>query len=272
MTEATESYRPPPRAYRSLALGALRGITAYRLQFFMSSLSTVFLLLTMLYLWRTILASGAQAGFSWPQMKAYLLVAFVANTVVSMSTDYRMASRIRDGMVAIDLTRPISYQLARLAEASGCAVFEYGTSILFVLVAMLVFGGVALPGGLHASLFVVSLFLVLPLKFTIVYSTTLLCFWTQNYMGINWARTAITNLMSGALIPLAFFPGWLRTLGEVLPFQGLAYTPAMLFLDRFSDRDALLAVTVQLGWAMGLWLLASLAWRKASRRLTVQGG
>ena len=268
----TRTYRPPPRAYRSIALAALRGITAYRLAFVMSSLGTVFLLLTMLYLWRTILASGAQAGFSWPQMKAYLLVAFVANTVVSTSSDYRMASRIRDGMVAIDLTRPISYQLARFAEASGYAIFEYASSILFILVAMLVFGGVTLPTGLHAALFVLSLLLVLPLKFAVVYSTTLLCFWTQNYMGINWARTAITNLMSGALIPLAFFPAWLKALGEALPFQCLAYTPAMLFLGRFSDAGALLAVAVQVGWTIVLWLLASLAWGRASRRLTVQGG
>ncbi len=270
--QAPTGYRPPLKAYRSLSAAAFRGLFAYRLQFFLASFGTVFLLLTMLYLWRTILATGSQAGFSWPQMKAYIMVAFVANAVVSYSTDYRMAGRIQDGMVAIDLTRPISYQKARFAEASGYALFEYASSVVFVLLATLIFGGVSPPHGLHLVLFLISIVLVMPLKFSLVYSSALLCFWTQNYMGINWARTAITNLLSGALIPLQFFPGWLKVAGQALPFQGMAYTPAMLFLGRFSDRNAVLAVCVQVAWTVVLWLAAAGAWRAASRRLTVHGG
>jgi ABC-2 type transport system permease protein len=151
-------------------------------------------------------------------------------------------------------------------------VFEYATCTLLVLIALLVFGGVPVPHGLHLLLFIVSIALVMPLKFSVVYATTLLCFWTQNYMGINWARLAITNLMSGALIPLQFFPGWLHLLGQVLPFQGMAFTPAMLYLDRYSVRNAFLAVLVQLAWTVALWFGSALAWRAASRRLTVHGG
>ncbi|MEP7055816.1 MAG: ABC-2 family transporter protein [Actinomycetota bacterium] len=268
----SNAYRPPWRAYRALSSTALKSVLAYRFQFFMALMGNTFLVLTMLYLWRTILASGAQAGFSWPQMKAYLLVSFVANTIVSGLTEWRMAARIRDGMVAIDLTKPIDYQRARFAEAVGFAAFEYFTGTVLVLIALLVFGGVPVPHGLHLLLFAVSIVLVLPLRFSLVYATALLCFWTQNYMGINWARLAITNLMSGALVPLPFFPGWLQLLGKALPFQGMAYTPAMLYLDRFSNRDAVLAVLVQLAWSIALWFGAAAAWRAASRRLTVHGG
>lgn len=263
---------PALRAYRSLSTTALKSLLAYRLQFFMALLGNSFLMLTMLYLWRTILASGAQAGFSWPQMKAYLLVAFVCNSVVSGYTEWRMAARIRDGMVAIDLTKPIDYQRARYAEALGFSVFEYFSALLLVLVALTVFGGVPVPHGMHLLLFLISMLLLLPLKFSVAYATALLCFWTQNYMGISWARAAVTNLMSGALIPLQFFPGWLEVIAKVLPFQSMAYTPAMLYLDRFSVRDALLAVLVQLIWVVALWFGAAAAWRAASRRLTVHGG
>lgn len=266
------AYKPPLRAYRALSATALKSVLAYRFQFFMGMLGSTFLLLTMLYLWRTILANGAQAGFSWPQMKAYLLVAFVANSVVSFYTDWRMAVRIRDGLVAVDLTKPIDYQRARFAEALGFAAFEYASGTMLVLLALLFFGGVPVPHGVHLVLFLVSMLLVMPLKFSIVYATALLCFWTHNYMGINWARLAITNLMSGVIIPLAFFPGWLHSLASVLPFQGMAYTPAILFLDRLSVRGAVVAVLVQLGWTIALWFAAAAAWRAASRRLTVHGG
>lgn len=269
---AVPAYRPPFRAYRSLAGAALKAVLAYRVQFFMVLLGHVFLVLTMLYLWRAILAAGPQDGFTWPQLKAYLLIAFLASNVVSGYTEWRMASRIRDGMVAIDLTKPLDYQRARFAEAVGFAAFEYVSALGVVACAMVLFGSMQAPSGIHAVLFLISLALVLPLKFALIYATTLLCFWTQNYMGINWARQAITHLMSGALIPLQFFPDWLRGAAHVLPFQGIAYTPAMVYLERYSVRGALLAVLVQLAWVVALWLGASAAWRAASRRLTVHGG
>ena len=118
------------RAYRALAAAAFKSLIAYRLQFFLGLLGSIFALLSLLYLWRTILSGNRTlVGFSWPQMKAYLLVAYLANTVVSMYTDYRMAVRIREGLVAIDLTKPIDYQRARFAEALGFAAFEVPASL-----------------------------------------------------------------------------------------------------------------------------------------------
>ncbi len=261
------------RAYRALLVAAFRSLLAYRMQFLMGTLASVFALLSMLYLWRTIIAGGfSPVGFSWPQMKAYLLVAFLANTVVSMSTDYRMAGRIRDGMVAIDLTKPVDYQRARFAEALGFACFEVMVGVIVGVVAVAAFGGVPVPPAPMLMAFLFSAALVVPLKFSLVYITGLACFWTQNYMGIHWARLALMQLFSGALVPLALFPDWLRWTAEALPFQGMVYTPALIFLNELDGRELLLRLGVQLGWVIALWYGARLAWRSASKRLTVHGG
>ncbi len=261
------------RAYRALVVAAFRSLLAYRMQFLLGTLASVFALLSMLYLWRTIIEGGfAPAGFSWPQIKAYLLVAFLANTVVSMSTDYRMASRIRDGMVAIDLTKPVDYQRARFAEALGYALFEVIIAVIVAVAALAAFGGVPLPPPPMLAAFLLSAALVVPLKFSLVYITGLACFWTHNYMGIHWARLALMQLFSGALVPLALFPAWLRWTAEVLPFQGMVYTPALIFLDELHGRELWLRLGVQLGWVIALWYGARLAWRAASKRLTVHGG
>ena len=63
-----------------------------------------------------------------------------------------------------------------------------------------------------------SMLLLIPLKFLIVYACGLLCFWTQNFIGVQWARLAIVNLLSGALVPLAYLPHWLGTLAAWSPF------------------------------------------------------
>ncbi|MFI8802616.1 ABC transporter permease [Micromonospora chalcea] len=251
---------------------ALKSLLAYQTSFLFGMLASAFGVLSMLYLWRSALAAGPRQGFDWPQMKAYLLVAFVVGSLVSSYTDYRMANRIQQGDVAMDLVRPVDYQWSRLAESVGFAVYEAGTAIVVVLAAAAIFGGMPPPDRDTLPLFILSALLVLPLRFGIVYLSGLLVFWTQNYVGVQAARIALITLFSGALVPLAFLPEWMRVIATYLPFVGMASTPALLYTGSLEGSDATTAVLVQAAWAVVLWWLARLMWSAAARKLTVHGG
>jgi len=183
-----------------------------------------------------------------------------------------MAFRILDGDVALDLVKPVDYQKARLAESLGGLWIELLLIGVVVGATLALTGGVDTPPGPALALFTVSMLLLVPLKFLIVYVSTLACFWTQNFMGVQWARLAVVNLFSGALIPLVYLPHWLATAAQWSPFAGLTSTPALIFLGRLGVREGLLFVGVQLGWVLVLWFGARLVWRSALRRLTVNGG
>lgn len=277
-TAATGQPLPPVtrlrrlRAYRSMARTTLKSLVAYQTSFLFGMFAAAFGALSMLYLWRSVLASGPRHGFDWPHMKAYLLVAFVAGSLVSNYTDYRMANRIRQGDVALDLVRPVDYQWARFAESAGSALYEAGTALVVAAAAGAAFGGIPAPAAGAWGPFVLSMLLVMPLRFGIVYMSGLLVFWTQNYVGVQAGRTALITLFSGALVPLAFLPSWLRTAATCLPFAGMASTPASLYSGSLHGDAALRAVLVQAFWSLGLWWLARLMWRGACRKLTVHGG
>ena len=260
------------RSYRALIRATARAALAYRLNLLLGLGAVLVQLIALLAVWRVILAQSPVNGFTWPQMRAYLLVAFAAGTVVSLMGDFRMAFRILDGDVALDLVKPVDYQKARLAEAIGGLWIEIVLIGVVVGVTLAVTGGVDVPAGPALALFAVSMLLLVPLKFLIVYVSTLTCFWTQNFMGVQWARLAVMNLFSGALIPLAFMPGWLATVAQWSPFAGLTSTPALIFLGRVDGRLGLQLVAVQLGWVVVLWFCARLVWRAGLRRLTVNGG
>jgi len=271
--DAGRTVNVPFRAYRRLALAALRSLTAYPMSFAFSMLASAFSALAMLYLWRAVLSNGrASSGFDWPHMKAYLLVTFVANSLVSAYTDYQMCLRIRQGDIAMDLIRPLDYQRARFAEACGFGLYEAGAGIGAVAVAMLIFGGLPAPSLRSFGLFLLSAVFVLPLRFGIVYTSGLVTFWTQNYVGVQAARIALVTFLSGSLVPLAFFPGWLRVIAGAAPFAGMASTPALIFGGQLQGAAALRAVGVQAVWTVALWLLARAFWLRASRQLTVNGG
>ncbi|RZS82844.1 ABC-2 type transport system permease protein [Motilibacter rhizosphaerae] len=260
-------------AYRGLARAALRSLVAYQGAFLFGLLASVFSALAMLYLWRAVLASSPAAhGFDWPHMRAYLLAAFVAGSLASSWVDYRLAFRIQRGDVGLDLVRPVDYQRARFAEAVGFGAYELGTGLVVAGVAALAFGGVPAPPLGSLPLLLLSALLVLPLRFGLVYASAMAVFWTQNYVGVQAGRLALVSLFSGALVPLAFLPDWLRLLAAVLPFAGMASTPALLFSGQLQGAEAGAAVAVQAAWTVGLWYGTRGLWRAASRQLTVHGG
>jgi viologen exporter family transport system permease protein len=261
------------KRYLALAKVAARAVTTYRMNFVLGQFALIFQLLAMLAIWRVLLASGhSVGGFDWPQMKAYLMVGFCSGVLVSMYADFRMAGRIRDGTVALDLTKPLDFQTARFAETLGGVWAEVVTAVIVCATVLLITGGIPVPGPQGAALFALSMLAVVPLKFLIVYAFCLACFYTQNYLGVYWARLAIVSLLSGALIPLSFYPGWLQGLAAVMPFASLASTPALIYLDRVDIGEALLLIGTQLAWVAVLWLATRVLFRGAVRQFTVHGG
>jgi ABC-2 type transport system permease protein len=261
--------------YLSFARTSL-GITfVYRAGFFVNMIGTIFYVVAMFYLWQTIFLGSPTAlgGFTWPEMKAYLLVAFVLNTCLMWYQEWVMGDDIRQGVIAIDLARPIDFQATRFARAVGPVPFEFTSAVVVAAIVAYVFGGIALPADqAHLGLFLASAVLATLIKFGIVYCVSMLAFWTTGTEGISVARTAVQNIFSGALIPLVFFPDWLRAIAAVLPFQGMISTPALTYLGKLDGPTTALMLAVQAGWAIGLIVLGRLAWRRAQRVVTINGG
>jgi ABC-2 type transport system permease protein len=261
------------RAYRSLARAAARSILTYRLGFLLGLFGLLFQLLAMLSIWRVLLRSGASiGGFTWPEMKAYLLIAYGSSALAGGFTDRRLGHRIRDGMVAVDLVKPVDFQRARFAETVGGAGIELLSTAVVVVTVVVATGGVAAPRPYQGGLFVLSALFVLPLNFCLIYLTALVCFWTQNIMGVSMARWAVTSLFSGALVPLSFLPGWLQAIASVLPFASVTYHPALIYLGRATGGEAWKLLAIQAFWVTALWIGARLVWHRAVRQLTVHGG
>jgi ABC-2 type transport system permease protein len=259
--------------YLALARASWRALTTYRLGFVLGLFGQVFQMVALLAVWRVLLREGhGFGGYGWAQIKAYLLVAFGTGALMSTFGDWGMANRIRSGMVALDLTRPVDYQGAQLASAAGRIGAELVATGVVALGVVALTGSVATPEPGQAVLFAASVLLVIPIKFSIVYLSTMLCFWTENYNGVIWLRTGVANLMSGALVPLSFFPGWLHSTALALPFASTTSSPALIYLGQAHGAGAARLLAIQLVWAVALIFGSRLVWRWAIRQLTVHGG
>lgn len=260
--------------YVALGSATLQQRLAQRRVFYMSLAGQTIGLLALYFVWHTLFASrGNLGGLTWSQMQTYLLLTFCANAVLGFHSELMMSARILDGSVAIDLLKPLDYQTARFTEIVATALIEGACAIAVTVAASLALGCKILPTDFaHGVLALISFALGIWIKFGIVYIAGLACFWTTNGWGISWAQMAISQLFSGALAPLPLLPDWLRTLASWLPFQGMIYTPIMIFLGQFDLAGSVRAIGFQVLWGAGLWFLARSCGGIMMRRVTIHGG
>jgi ABC-2 type transport system permease protein len=264
----------PRQKYVSLALASVQRAIAYRMTTLNNLIAGLVWVFVLYYLWQSVFAANPRVGdFDWDRMRTYILVSYAVNALLSFYSEARIVNAIRYGDVALDLIRPLDFLAAQLAQAIGAAVVEGLLSATFALLIGIFVLHVAPPvSGLATILFLLSVGLGFLVKFLLGYLTALLCFWTMNGLGLMWARQAVTNIFSGAVVPLALFPEPLRTLAFALPFQAVINTPLAIYLGDFGNGGVAEALVVQGVWALVLWLLARWLWGPCTRSLRIQGG
>jgi len=183
-----------------------------------------------------------------------------------------LALRIRDGSIATDLSRPLDPQRYWLAFDLGRAPYHLlFRGVLPFLVGAVVFR-LHYPSPLDALAFVASLTfaVVVSLGFRFLYNAA--AFWLLDIRGVTTVAITINLFLSGMVMPLGFFPDWLRSFAHALPFAAILQTPVDIWLGKHDGANLAGALALQLLWAVILLGLGRLALRGGSRRLVVQGG
>jgi len=225
------------------------------------------------YIWKVIYTTGDNQileGFSLKEMVAYIVLSFGVIQAINNGTIWNIAMDIREGNIIMNMIKPINYHLRIYFQEMGYVIFISST-VLLPIVLSLVFifktGTV-----LSLILFTISLFLGVLVSFLFDFLFGMLAFYIKNLWGIGFGKNALVRLLSGALIPLAFFPESVQKVFEFLPFKAMVYGPIMIFLGKYNSTELISIYMNQLFWIALLALFNYLTWQKALSRLTVQGG
>jgi len=183
-----------------------------------------------------------------------------------------LRERIREGSVVFDLVRPVGFVPQLVAQLVG----TLGGALLIIVIALPVValaGSLSLPAGAQAAgMFAVSLLCAYGIAGLLSMMLSMVAFWTLEIDGLTMLYVLVASFLSGALVPVAVFPGALRTVVEWLPFQATTYVPASIYVGSLAGSEAWRAIGLQLAWVVILGLAAALMWRRAMRRVVVQGG
>ncbi len=273
----TASALAAARPYFAFARTSFLNILAYRARYFVGILTYFFNATVWYYIWRALFhekgEGAALGGFTFPQMLTYVATGWALRSFYFNEVDREIASQVREGRLAMTLIKPVDVQAMTLSQALGESAFRL---VLFTLPIGLLLGLVypilppASPAafGLYLLSGVLSAFLVGAINFCV----GLVAIRTTSILGVLRAKYLVLELLSGLLVPVAFFPEPVRKVLVWLPFLHMNDTPGRLWLGLATGADAARALALQAGWTLALLLLGRVLWKATARRIEVQGG
>ena len=264
------------KKYLTLTKAGIMESLQFRLGTFVMAVGNLLYLIVVYYLWKAIYASSGSDvvnGMTFSDTLIYLVLATALFNFMEMYTVWEMGRGIQSGKIVLELLKPMEYRNYLFWTYSGQFVTNFFFTFLptFIVVAVVTHGAIHL--GLNLLFFVISVIIAISLNYSINFIVGTICVYTESIWGINIMKQVIVMLLSGATIPLAFFPETLRKITYYLPFQSIYNAPLSILLNASPEpKEIITTIGTQLIWCIAMLLLSKLFWKVSLRQITVNGG
>jgi ABC-2 type transport system permease protein len=233
-------------------------------------------LIVVYFLWKAIYASAGTDvvnGMTFSDTLVYLVLATALFNFMEMYAVWQMGRDIQSGKIVLDLLKPMEYRRYLFWSFTGTFIMQFLFTFLptFIVVAVVTHG--AIPLGINLLYFIISVILAVSINYSIDFFVGTICLYTESIWGINIMKQVIVLLLSGATIPIAFFPEPLKSIVYYLPFQSIYNAPLSLLLDAHPSANSVLTTLgMQLFWCVAMLVISKAFWKASLRQITVNGG
>lgn len=250
----------------------------YRADFFFATIFRFLPLITTFLLWNAVYASAKErelSGFTLETMTAYLLLVQISRMFSSMpGLASGLARDIRDGNLKKYLLQPIDLIAYLLAYRGAHKMAYIATSALPYAILFFFFREV-FPGWPDLGtflLYTLSLLLSFLIGFFFELCVGLAGFWLLEVSSFIYIIGTLNFFVSGHMFPLDLLDPRVVAVLKYLPFQYLAYFPAMVFLRLKTGAELLEGLAIEACWALALLLAAKYLYRRGLSHYSAYGG
>nr|WP_209068285.1 ABC-2 family transporter protein [Arthrobacter pigmenti] len=218
-------------------------------------------------------AGGSIGGYSPVEAATYVWLGQALLGPIGLFGSAELSRRVKSGDVTVDLLRSVNLIGSYWAQDLGRAVFDFLPRGVPPLVVGALVTGLSLPTSFGPyALGFLSILAAISLTFMGFFIMNLLSFWVVEIRGFWMLYMVLMNLLSGFLVPVSWFPGWLADFARATPFPSMLQTPVDILAGRVDGGESVLLVAIQLLWLAALLAVAHFMVRFGSRKLVIQGG
>lgn len=221
-------------------------------------------------IWRFVYAGGnaeSVALYTLEEMYLYYVAVLALNRLNNAyDLIVRVSGHVHEGQLEGIFIKPVSYFQYNLFLFLGGGILYYIPVLMIATYALLTGGsGVGALGFILFS--IVNIFFCFLLGFLISLST----FWlTRPDMALSF-QVVMASVMGGTLLPISYWPDYLKPLMQYNPFRLIISGPAE-FLLRPSNELAIELLALYVGWFVVMLFLSRVVFRIASDKYSGAGG
>lgn len=190
--------------------------------------------------------------------------------------DKEILNLIKKGNIAYELCRPQDLYFMWYFKILGERLSNVVLRFLPVMIIALLLPSpynldltITIP---RLLLFLISLILSSILVVAIITLFHIICLYTLDEKGIVNMFMVITDILSGLVIPIPFFPDFLQKICKILPFSYVSDFPFRLYVGNVSLNNGLEGIVIQLIWIIILFIIGKILMNNALKKTVVQGG
>ena len=236
---------------------------------------TSFLLsMTTMELWSVIMrTSDNSSAIEGINTIKYMLLASSLTMMIDATPGDEITSRIVSGSISRDLLYPVSLPLIILGKSIGKVIATFMLNVVPIFMVLSLMYNISWTSSLSSLLLAIFYWLIgYLIYFMLNLQIDMISFWWQETFYFHYTKEAVYAFLSGALIPLWYYPDWLKSIVNLLPFKNIMYVPIATYLETVSAEE--------MKWNclnMGIWffvflIITCLIWNIGVKKTVSNGG
>ena len=187
-----------------------------------------------------------------------------------------ISDAIVGGQISYELVRPMDlygrWFCQAVANRTARAALRCSPILLVAAFLPEPYGLKPPPGLTELMLFVVSGALALGVVVAFGMLMYISLFYTISSLGVRAIVSTLSDFLSGAIIPLPFFPPRVLAVVGLLPFASMQNMPLRIYSGDIAGADAYRGILLQFAWLAALIAVGRLTMRRALGKVVVHGG
>lgn len=256
---------------------AFKNSFAYKIDAYIGVAARILSIFISVSLWKALYqnssAINSGAGFvSLEDMVTYSIISAALSIIIEIDVVYKLDDKIRSGSIATDLIRPLNFMKLTIADFAGNNIASLILQFIPVFMLANILYKIHYPTLLYFTLFIISVANSAVINFLISYTVGLLSFWWYQIWPVEMFIRSVKRILSGAWVPIWFFPDVLVYISNLLPFKYIYYIPLSIYLHKFDLKTSLVFIFQQGLWVIALIAIERITWNKSIKKLVIQGG
>ena len=247
---------------------------AYKFDVYGNIIMQTIIMIATAFFWKALFKNAeSMGGVSVDTMLTYTVISSMISVVLITNVEWRITESVQTGAIAIDLMRPVNIFGVFFAENLGSVTALFFQNLLPIFIIGSLFIKLPAPrSAFEFMLFLISLVLAFFINWYLSVIFGMFSFKVIEMSALIQVKKHLVRLLSGSMIPLWFFPNWLRSVLEILPFPYIYQLPLSIYVGHYTSESLVRGLLIQILWVMVLFLIETRLEKQAIKHVMVQGG